>query len=74
MDREGVIQALVNKGKTREQAIAVLDLIGSAFRRRGWAEGEPLTQDQIGERLDTFVGEPEQSSPLSSTTDKDRND
>ncbi|MGW4488414.1 hypothetical protein ACWEOE_31785 [Amycolatopsis sp. NPDC004368] len=43
-------------GKTREQAVAFLDLARSAFARRGWAEGESLNQDQIGERLATFMG------------------
>jgi hypothetical protein len=56
VNREDAIQALMEKGKTREQAEAFIDLMGSAFRRRGWVEGEPLTQEQIGERLDTFLG------------------
>ena len=43
-------------GKTHEQAQAFLDILGSAFRRRGWVEGEPLGQDAIAERLDTFIG------------------
>ncbi len=56
-DREDAIKAITEKtGKTREQAESVLDLLGSAFRRRGWAEGEPLSQDQISERFDTFIG------------------
>jgi hypothetical protein len=53
---EASIQALMQDGRrTRAQAVAFLDLLGSAFRRRGWVEGEPLNQDQIGERLDTFL-------------------
>lgn len=62
MNREDAIQALTDTGKTRDQAIAFIDLMGSAFRRRGWIKGEPLTQDEIGERLDTFVGEPREDT------------
>ncbi|MBM4498197.1 hypothetical protein GS982_02335 [Rhodococcus hoagii] len=61
--REEAIDALTAKGRTREQAEAFIDLMGSAFRRRGWAGGEPLSQDQIGERLDTFLGKPEGDRP-----------
>ncbi len=55
--RGEAVRAIVEKtGKTPEQAEAFLDLVGSAFRRRGWVDGEPMTQDQIGERLDVFLG------------------
>ena len=57
MDKESLIQGLMEKGKTREQAEAFMDLMGSAFKRRGWAEGEPLDKEQISERLDTFLGD-----------------
>ncbi len=57
--REEAIEGIMRsgRGKTREQAIAFLDILGSAFRRRGEIEGEPLSQDQLAERLDTFIGE-----------------
>ena len=56
MDREGAINAITTStGKTREQAEAFLDIVGSAFRRRGWMDGKPLGQTEIVERLDTFV-------------------
>lgn len=55
MNREDAIEALTAKGRTRGQAEAFLDLLASAFRRRGWAEGEPLTEEQISERVDTML-------------------
>jgi hypothetical protein len=54
--REQVIQASIARGKTREQAEAFLDIVGSAFRRNGWAPGEPLTEQQIDKKLSTFMG------------------
>lgn len=58
MSREEAIQAITEKtGKTREQAEAFLDILSSAFRRRGWSEGEPLSQDEISDRLDKFMGD-----------------
>ena len=54
--REQVIQASIARGKTREQAEAFLDIVGSAFRRNGWAPGEPLTEQQIDQKLSTFMG------------------
>lgn len=57
MNRDEAVEALVSTGKTRDQARAFLDLLASGFRRRGWIEGEPLTQDEIGDRFDTFVGD-----------------
>lgn len=56
MNRDEAVAAITEgAGKTPEQAQAFLDILGSAFRRRGWVEGEPLDQDAIAERLDTFV-------------------
>lgn len=54
--REMVEAICARTGKTPEQAEAFLDILGSAFRRRGWADGEPLPEQEIGERLDTFLG------------------
>jgi hypothetical protein len=56
MTRESLIKGLVAKGKTREQAEAFLDLMGSAFRRKGWAPGEPLESEEVSEKLDVFLG------------------
>lgn len=58
MTREDAIKALTGRGKTREQAEAFLDVLGSAFRRRGWVAGDPLTYEQLTERLGTFLGDP----------------
>lgn len=55
MNREDAINAIVTTGKTREQAEAFLDILGSAFARRGWVEGEPLQPEAVAERLDTFL-------------------
>jgi hypothetical protein len=44
------------RGKTREQAEAFLDIVGSAFRRNGWAPGSPMTDEQIDKKLSTFLG------------------
>lgn len=56
-EREEAIAHIMRRtGKTREQAVAFLDILGSAFRRRGWAEGEPLDEPQVAERLDIFLG------------------
>jgi hypothetical protein len=54
--RAQVIQASMARGKTREQAEAFLDIVGSAFRRNGWASGEPMTDEQIDKKLSTFLG------------------
>lgn len=56
MNREDAIEAVMNTGKTQEQAEAFLAIMASAFRRRGWAEGEPLNPDEVGEKLDAFLG------------------
>lgn len=58
MNREEAIQAIMDEtGRTKEQAEAFIDLLGSAFRRRGWVPGNPLPETAIVERLDTFLGE-----------------
>lgn len=58
-EREEAVQAIVGgTDKTPEQAEAFLDILGSAFRRRGWAEGEPLSQKEIAERIDVFSPPP----------------
>ena len=54
--RERVIQASMARGKTREQAEAFLDIVGSAFRRNGWVPGAPMTNEQIDKKLSTFLG------------------
>jgi hypothetical protein len=54
--REQVIQASMARGKTREQAEAFLDIVGSAFRRNGWAPGSPMSDVQIEKKLTTFLG------------------
>lgn len=68
MTRESLIEGLMAKGKTREQAEAFLDLLGSAFRAKGWAPGKPLKSEEISEKLDVFIGEREKRTP---TTDMD---
>jgi hypothetical protein len=55
--REDVITAMIATGKTREQAEAFLDILGSALKRRGWVEGQPLSQGEIKASLDAFLGE-----------------
>ncbi|UVK58458.1 hypothetical protein SEA_GLOBIWARMING_66 [Arthrobacter phage GlobiWarming] len=54
--REQIIQSSMARGKTREQAEAFLDIVGSAFRRNGWAPGEPMTDEQVDKKLSTFLG------------------
>jgi len=56
LTRDEAVAAIVATGKTPEQANAFLDLLGSAFARRGWISGEPLGADEVAERFDTFVG------------------
>lgn len=55
-EREKAIEAVMSTGKSREQAEAFLDLLGSAFKRRGIVDGEPLTQAEIGQKFDVFIG------------------
>lgn len=57
MNREDAIEAITGTGKSREQADAFLDILGSAFRRRGWVEGEPLTTGEIDDRMNVFVSD-----------------
>lgn len=55
--REKAITAICERtGKTREQAVAFLDVLGSALTKRGMADAKVLTQDEVGERLGTFLG------------------
>ena len=63
MNRDEAVEAIcAGTGKNREQAEAFLDILGSAFRRRGEVEGEPLSQEELGERLSTFLGQREGGS------------
>lgn len=56
-EREKAIAALTRDGtRTRAQAEAFLDLLGSGLRRRGWIEGEPLSDTEVDERFNTFMG------------------
>lgn len=57
--REDVIAAVCAKtGKTREQVEAFLDILGSGLRRRGFANNARLlNEDEIRERLNTFLGQ-----------------
>lgn len=50
MTYEEAIAAIVESGKTREQAEAFLAIVGSAFRRRGWTDGEPLDDGALAEQ------------------------
>lgn len=57
-EREEAIERIMRRtGKTREQAVAFLDVLGSAMTRRGLANAKVLSEDEIGERVDTFIGE-----------------
>lgn len=56
--REDAIAALMESGKTREQAEALLSIARSAFARRGWIDGEPDTQEQLSGHVDRFIGDP----------------
>lgn len=53
--REDMIRALTNENRTREQAEAFLDILGSGLVRRGLIKGEPLSEEALSERLDTFI-------------------
>lgn len=53
---DAIARIMARTGKSREQAGAFLDVLGSAFKRRGWVEGDPLDREQISEKLDTFLG------------------
>lgn len=54
MNREDAIEALMSAGRSHEQAEAFLAILGSAFRRRGWAEGQPMSDEELGEAYRTF--------------------
>ena len=58
MNRDDATAAIMNTGKTQDQADAFLAILGSSFARRGWVEGEPLSQDEIAANLNVFLGEP----------------
>jgi NADH:ubiquinone oxidoreductase subunit E len=54
--RHDAVEAICAKtGKTPEQAEAFLAILGSAFRRRGWVDGEPLSEQEIGKQVGTFL-------------------
>jgi hypothetical protein len=57
MDRQQAIDAIVAKGKTPEQAEAFLAILGSAWARRGWADGEPMGDDEAQAALEVFLGD-----------------
>ena len=62
-EREEAIGRIMHRtGKTREQAVAFLDVLGSAMTRRGLADAPLLSEDEIGERVDTFMGKDDQSA------------
>lgn len=63
MNREDAVRAIVANGKTEEQAKAFLDLLGSAFARRGWIEGESLSAAAIAEKFDAFMGPSTEDQP-----------
>jgi hypothetical protein len=56
MNRQEAVDAIVRGGKTPEQAEAFLAILGSAWRRRDWLPGEPLSGEEIRTNLDTFLG------------------
>lgn len=56
MNRDEAVAAIVETGKTPEEAEAFLAILGSAFARRGWIEGTPMSQDGIDANLRTFLG------------------
>ncbi|MGN6653824.1 MAG: hypothetical protein ACTHJ9_00615 [Rhodanobacter sp.] len=58
IEREDLIEGICKRtGKTREQAEAFMAVLGSAFARRGWAEGEPLSEEVVEEKFGVFLGE-----------------
>lgn len=62
MNREEAVTAIVATGKTREQAEAYLDILGSALARRGLVEGNPLPAKVIEERIKTFLAADKEDS------------
>lgn len=61
MNRDEAMNVLIASGKTAEQANAFLDILGSAFARRGWIDGEPLPADQLEDRWDKLSNPPSES-------------
>ena len=54
--REALIQGMCERnGKTREQNLALLEMLGSALNRRA-GEGKTLDREQLSVRLGRFVG------------------
>lgn len=60
---EAIARIVARTGKTSDQAEAFLNILGSAFKRRGWAEGATMTQEMITESLDAFLGAHEADAP-----------
>lgn len=57
-EREKAIEDICRRtGKTREQAIAFLDVLGSGLTKRGLAGGKVLTEQETAERVSTFIGD-----------------
>lgn len=55
--RERAIEGICERtGKTREQAIAFLDVLGSALTKRGLADAKVLSEDEARAAVDTFIG------------------
>lgn len=57
MTREQAVHAIMGAGKSREQAEAYLALVKSAFSRRGWVDGTPMSPERIEVNLATFLGD-----------------
>lgn len=56
-EREKAIDGICRRtGKTREQAIAFLDVLGSGLTKRGLINAKVLSEDEIAERVHTFLG------------------
>lgn len=56
-EREKAIEDICQRtGKTREQAIAFLDVLGSGLTKRGLANAKVLTEDETAKRVETFLG------------------
>ncbi len=49
MDLQLVTDAIILHGKSHKQVEALLEILR-------WAEGEPLSQDEIANKLDTSLG------------------
>ena len=61
-EREKAIEGICQRtGKTREQAIAFLDVLGSALTKRGLASAKVITEDETAERVRTFIGKEDHS-------------